>query len=232
MLVVQVHALQVEMRARFATLRDSYQHQLDTLHLQVADIEATCKLPRLPRIGDGLAAACATRGQPPASGGPGPRPAADACGPSRWDDGDLGTGDLEETPQRSRRGQYNGRGGPDAFQDDEGSGGGWHGQGLWRAEGAHTDSRYLQSVESAQGSCEVPHAAQVWRRANTCTDALHRSRAFVLARASGRGDVLAGREHPVWPETRQRNIAMPASLCRSYRIPKLTMCLHQVDCLS
>lgn len=185
-LVVQVHALQVEMRARFAMLRDSYQHQLDTLHMQVADIEATCKLPRLPRIGDGLADACATRGQPPAPGGPRLQPAAHTSDPKRWHGSDPGPADPEETPQHIRRGKRNGGGGPDTFKDDEGSSGGWHGQGVWREEAGPRDSRYLQSVESAQGSCEVPRSAQVLHRPHACTGALNSSRAVM--RASGRGN--------------------------------------------
>lgn len=185
-LVVQVHALQVEMRARFAMLRDSYQHQLDTLHLQVADIEATCKLPRLPRIGDGLAGACATRAKPPGPGGPRLQPAADTSVPPRWDRSDAGPADPEETPQHVRRGKCSGRGGPDAFKDDVGSGGRWHGQSFWRAEAGPRDSRYLQSVGSAQGSCDAPGSVQVLCPPHACTGALNSSRA--VTRTSGRGD--------------------------------------------
>jgi hypothetical protein len=36
---IQVHALEAGMRARFAALRDSYQQQLDTLHVQVIEMD-------------------------------------------------------------------------------------------------------------------------------------------------------------------------------------------------
>jgi hypothetical protein len=46
---LQVHALEAAMRARFAALRDSYQQQLDSLHMQVIEIDAR-GAPRPPQL--------------------------------------------------------------------------------------------------------------------------------------------------------------------------------------
>eukprot|EP00892_Ulva_mutabilis_P003912 jgi/Ulvmu1/1893/UM012_0050.1 len=107
----QMHAAQVEMRARFATLRDSYQRQLDSLHMQVADIEATSRRPCLPRLADAAGAGAAV-----------PEAARGHCANGRdaspdnrlcWGSASRGAAAANETPRRAEENErmYAGWGG-------------------------------------------------------------------------------------------------------------------------
>lgn len=163
-LTVQLHSLQVEMRTRFAMLRDSYQHQLDTLHVQVADIEATCKLPRLPRMGDGFAAAPAPRGEVAGHMGAGPRHGSGgAAERAHWDHGGRRSPELQETPEHARPRVRDGRERPGLRGGEAGTGEArsWGEQEFWEAGAAQQDALCAQSAESGRGSSDAPQAAPV-----------------------------------------------------------------------
>ena len=201
------------MRARFATLRDSYQHQLDSLHMQVADIEATSRRPCLPRFADDCAPHAAT--DAPHGYGLGGYPEER----SRWRGASRDAPDPDTTPRTARpRDASTER--RNAAADELGGFG--HGSSWSRetqvrgwagADGADCGPRWREANEAAPCGREARPAAPVGPPALLACAASH----------PGRQSRVVGRVQSLGP-SRHKSLHPHSRSCCGTRLRGVVLC--------